>query len=150
MKPTEPKRILVATDFSACSQPAMEYAVLLARRFGAALHLLYVAQPPTFVSPEAIVVMNEAIAAEVSGGQKRIDEAIERSRELAPCTGEVQVGLAADVVTSLANSGRFDLVVLGTHGRGGFKHLVLGSVAEQVVRRSSVPVVTVRPQPGAK
>lgn len=151
MSPKDPQRILVATDLSACSRPALDYAMLLARRFGAGIHLVHVAQPPTFVAPEAIEVASQAIAAEVVDGQKRIDNELTRLEggEIAGATGEVVVGLASDVITAHANSGRYDLVVMGTHGRGGLMHLVLGSVAEQVVRRSAIPVVTVRPDRAA-
>ncbi|HEX4458848.1 MAG TPA: universal stress protein [Polyangia bacterium] len=145
MKPQEPQRILLATDFSPCSQPASDYAAVLARRFGAGLHLLYVAQPPTFVSPEAISVVDEAIDAEVHDGHVRLDRALaELQRADVRANGEVIVGFASDVIVAAAASGKHDLVVIGTHGRGGIKHLVLGSVAEQVVRRSPIPVLTVR------
>ncbi len=145
MKPTEPRRILVATDFSLCSQPATDYAVILARRFKATLSLLFVAEPPTFVAPDAICIVDRAIEAEVLEGHKRMDAALVAlaQADLAALSGEVVVGLAADVAVGLANSGRYDLVILGTHGRGGFKHLLLGSVAEQVVRRSLIPVLTI-------
>ena len=95
----EPKRILVATDFSPCSQPATDYAVLLARRFGASLHLLYVVEPPTFTSPEATTFVGQAIAVETVQGQKYLDAALVKLRaaELTGVSGEISVGLAADV-----------------------------------------------------
>ncbi len=146
MKPQEPQRILVATDFSACSQPALDYAALQARRFGASLHLIYVAQPPTFVSPEAIGMMESALGIEVAEGNRRMEEALRKLRDVdLRAGGTVVVGFAADMIVALANEKKHDLVVLGTHGRSGLKHVLLGSVAEEVVRRSLIPVLTLRP-----
>jgi nucleotide-binding universal stress UspA family protein len=148
----EPKRILVATDFSACSQPATDYAVLLARRFGASLQLLYVVEPPIFTSPEASAFVGQAIAAETAQGQKYLDAALValEGAELSQVSSQIVVGLAGDVAVALANSGEYDLLCLGTHGRGGLKHFFLGSVAEQVIRRSEIPVLTIRPPPHPK
>jgi universal stress protein A len=148
MKLHEPKRILVATDFSPCSRPATEYAVLLARRFGASLHLVYVVEPPTFISPEATTFVGQAIEAESLQGQKYLDAALVelRAAELSAVSGEIVVGLAADATVALANCGKYDLLLLGTHGRAGLKHLFLGSVAEHVIRHCDIPVVTVRSQ----
>jgi nucleotide-binding universal stress UspA family protein len=146
MKPREPQRILVATDFSSCSQPALDYAALMARRFGASLHLVYVAQPPTFVSPEAIGIIDSALDAEVAEGKRRMEEALRQLRDVdLRASGTVVIGFAADMIVALANEKKHDLVVLGTHGRSGLKHVLLGSVAEQVVRRSHIPVLTLRP-----
>lgn len=146
MKPHEPKRILVATDFSACSQPAMDYATLLARRLGASLHLVYVAQPPTFVSPEAVGIIGSALDIEVAEGTRRMDDALRRLHDAdVHATGTVVIGFAADMIVALANEHKHDLVVLGTHGRSGLAHVLAGSVAEQVVRRSVIPVLTLRP-----
>jgi len=149
MQPHEPQRILMATDFSDCSQPALDYAVLLARRFQASVHLLYVAQPPTFVAPDALNVIGQILETELAAGRKRMEVALAALGRagIADFGGEVVMGYAADQICERANAGRYDLVVLGTHGRGGFKHLLVGSVAEHVVRRSLIPVVTVRPPP---
>ena len=145
----EPKRILVATDFSPCSRPATEYAVLLARRFGASLHLVYVVEPPTFTSPEASSFVGQAIEAESTQGHKYLDAALVElaAAELTAVSGEIIVGLAADVTVGLANCGKYDLLLMGTHGRAGLKHLFLGSVAEHVIRHCDIPVVTVRSRP---
>ena len=129
-----------------------DYAVLFGRRFGASLHLLYVVEPPTFTSPDATVFVGQAIEAESMQGQKCLDAVLVKLQagELTSVSGEIAVGLAADVTVARANSGKYDLLLLGTHGRAGLKHLFLGSVAEQVIRHGDIPVVTVRSLPHAK
>ena len=146
MKLAEPTRILVATDFSECSQAAVAYAIVLARRFGASIHLLYVAEPPTLIAAEAMLIANQAVDAEAASARARLEAlSAELGRaEVADVSREVAIAFPADAIVERANSGRWDLVVVGTHGRSGLAHVFLGSVAERVVRRSRIPVVSVR------
>jgi nucleotide-binding universal stress UspA family protein len=147
-------RILVPTDFSAASEAALEYAVTLADRFGASLHLLHVVEDP-FVGgafgSELYITSVPAMRAHL------VDEAAQRlcrilgqeDRERLKATSEVRVGAPAAAIREAAHVQHCDLVVMGTHGRSGMAHLLLGSVAEKVVRHAPCPVLTVRNEAAA-
>jgi nucleotide-binding universal stress UspA family protein len=144
-------RILVATDFSTGSDLALDYATTLAHQFGAAVHLLHVVEDP-FVAgawtPELYIASISTVRASL------IDEAAARLARLCPAferhgltvTSEVMVGSPAPAIRDVAEARRCDLVVMGTHGRSGMAHLLLGSVAEKVIRQAPCPVLTVRAQ----
>lgn len=146
--------VLVAVDFSPTSDVALEYATGLARRVGATVHLLHVVESPLAAGPLSPEVY---IAATPFARNRLIDEAAARlarlvgsaQRELLHVTSEVRVGSAADTVCSVAEERHSDLLVIGTHGRTGLAHLLVGSVAEQVVRQAPCPVLTVRSHGGA-
>ncbi|MEZ4226436.1 MAG: universal stress protein [Polyangiaceae bacterium] len=147
------KRILVPVDFSACSRLALARAAELAKAFGATVDLLHVWESPAFVAPEAMVG--------VSGGTQTLADLAREHAEsamkefLASAQGEgftvgktlVKQGDPAKVIVETAEADNYDLVALGTHGRTGLSHLLLGSVAEKVVRRSRRPVLSVRERP---
>jgi nucleotide-binding universal stress UspA family protein len=142
------KRILVPTDFSAPSDAALEYARAVARRFGASLHLLHVAQ-----DPYRAVYSAEVYVPEVEGLRETIlSDAIGRlDHRLAPqdvsqlhATTDAVIGTPAWSIVEYAGTQDIDLIVMGTHGRGGMSHLLMGSVAEHVVRTAPCPVLTVR------
>ena len=144
------RRILVPVDFSPCSRAALAHAALLAKSFGASIDLLYVWEAPAFVAPEAMV---GAAGTTQTLAQLASDQAQAAMREFAEQAGKdgieikgtrVEQGDPARTITDLAESEGYDLVAMGTHGRSGFAHLLLGSVAEKVVRRSTRPVLTVR------
>lgn len=140
-------RILVPTDFSVVSELALEYAITVASRFGASLHLLHVVDDP-FVGgafgSEVYITSVPAMRVHL------VDEAASKlSRLLWHCQSvaarrEVRVGRPADVIREAAEEHACDLIVMGTHGRTGMAHLLLGSVAERIVREAPCPVLTVR------
>ena len=139
------KAILVPTDFSTASAPAMEYARMLGERFCAALHLLHVVEDPYLAAAwseayAAIPDMREQLTKE-SG--RRLEELTALLPNLATTT-EVVVGSPAKTIVNVARTRGVDLIVMGTHGRSGVAHLLLGSVAERVVRLAACPVLTVR------
>ena len=140
------KRILAPTDFSPASDIAFRYALHLAGREGAALHLLHVVdEAAAGSSPDAYFTYAPAPFGPVA------DEALERLKKgLAGCaiegvttTIEVTVGKPARVIADVARRRGTDLIVMGTHGRTGFAHLMIGSVAEHVVRIAPCAVLTV-------
>ena len=143
-------RILVATDFSETSELALDYARAMAERFGASIHLLHVLDEP----PELPTLGSDVFAAEMAAlCTARHERARQRLRRLLTpaegarfsATGEVRTGRAAETIHDVANERRVDLIVMGTHGRSGVAHLLLGSVAEKVVRMARCAVLTVRP-----
>jgi nucleotide-binding universal stress UspA family protein len=137
--------ILHPTDFSAPSAYALGLACALARDYGARLIALHVAHaPPVFASEGMVPPAPEEIRAEAEEQLRQLpvpqdDVRVERRLELGDAAGEI-LRVAAEVDASL--------IVMGTHGRTGLGRLLMGSVAEQVVRRSTCPVLTVtRPVP---
>jgi nucleotide-binding universal stress UspA family protein len=137
------ERILVPTDGSAASRPAIEHAIELAATHDATLHAIYVINTASFASiptEGSWEGVSEMLARE--GG-----EALESVTEEAETHGvpveTVQVdGSPSREIVRYAEENGCDLIVMGTHGRGGIDRLLLGSVAEKVVRSSSVPVLT--------
>jgi nucleotide-binding universal stress UspA family protein len=148
------RRILVATDFSACADAAAEVAAQLARELHAVIEL--------------VTVVDVSWLTDASGDpawrRQRIDEVHEQARQrlrafadrhfagieelhLHVFDGGLEPPDPSAQVLGVAEALGCDLIVLGTHGKTGLEHLVLGSVAEKIVRMSPIPVVTVR-RPG--
>lgn len=148
-----PKRIVVGTDLSECSQSAIESAANLARQYGASVCLAHVFDPSPFVPPAAIpnpARMEAQIATELEGAVRKELERV-RDETLTDLPSE-QVSLhilrhpsPAKAIVDLAEELDADLIVVGTHGRTGLSHLLIGSVAEKVVRHASCAVLAVRP-----
>jgi nucleotide-binding universal stress UspA family protein len=140
------KNILVPSDFSDCSDAAVRYGLELARKFDATVHLLHVVQDP-LTQPWAAEGFGVPAFEVVEQWQKQAED---RLAALVPDGDRARVQVAATVaspypeIIQYAADHDIDLIVMGTHGRGGVSHLLLGSIAEKVVRRSPCPVLTVR------
>ena len=147
-------RILVPMDFSEPSDAALEYARTVATRFGGTVHLLHVAEDPyrALYSAEVYVPIMEGLREEIlTDALDRLKNRLRSSdvRELG-ATAEAIIGMPARSIVEYAGAHDIDLIVMGTHGRGGMSHLLMGSVAERVVRTAGCPVLTVRqPREGA-
>ena len=146
----EPKKILAATDFSAGGTRAVDAAFDLAERYRATLTLVHVIPPSAYldfasgIEGQAIASIDyqEAVREAVKESWRN-EEARVRPRGIGvECL--TRTGPPALEIAALAKDGGFDLVVLGTHGRSGLKHVLLGSVAEGVVRHTMVPVLMLR------
>lgn len=141
------RSILCAVDFSPVSRRALEEASDLARRTGTSLTLVHVeAGPPTrreaLFAPPPRSVKHEAGAQETLDAWARDAEAIVGR----PVANLMPAGKPAEEILRAAEIGAHGLVVLGTHGRTGIAHTVMGSVAEHVVRHARVPVLVVPAQ----
>jgi universal stress protein A len=148
-------RILVPVDFSAHSDRAVRYATTLANKFGARVSLLHVIEDP-FVTG---AWQAEAFAPHIP---ELLDEMIkgtrvqfgEMKRQLAAhgfvVETDVITGSPARAIVEHATAGEFDLIVMGTHGRTGLSHALMGSVAERVVQKAPCAVLTVREPAPAK
>jgi nucleotide-binding universal stress UspA family protein len=143
-------RILVPTDFSAQSDAALVTAKDLAARFGASLHVVHVLEDPYAVaaySADALGYLPPGIKdAWQREAEKHLDTLLtpaERAQFRAT-TRVLFGGPAAREIVEHAQNDHIDLIVMGTHGRGGMAHLLLGSVTERVVRSATCPVLTVR------
>jgi nucleotide-binding universal stress UspA family protein len=145
------KTILVPHDFSASANHATAIARDEAKQHGGRLVLLHVIELPYQLSPDAVIVP-EATGAPISVKQYAIESADAHLQDIADrlakdgvaATGGVVLGTPVDEINRAVDDQRADLVVMGTHGRTGFRHLVAGSVAERVVRSCKVPVLTIR------
>jgi universal stress protein A len=143
------RRILAPTDFSDSSTPAVRYAAELAQKFDAELTLLHVVQDLTLVVPDVMMptpITTPALADMVEGARAGLATFIDTLglRGLTPRT-EVRMGAPAAEIVSAAADLKADLLCIGTHGRTGLAHFLLGSVAERIVRHAPCPVLTVRP-----
>ena len=142
-------RILVATDFSPPSDAAVACARKLAAGFGASLHLLHVLDEPSagaaFGSEFYLADPPDARMARLKDAQERLAHRVTaHDPSGTPATTEVIFGRSAQTIVDYADDGDFDLIVMGTHGRSGMAHLLMGSVAESVVRTAPCPVLAVR------
>ena len=142
-------RILVPTDFSTASDAALATAKELAERFGASVHLLHVLEDPYSTSAYATEVygylppgLKESWQQDAEARLNALLPPEERTR-FGGTTGVI-FGSPAKSIIEHAEGNGMDLIVMGTHGRSGVSHLLLGSVAERVVRTARCPVMTVR------
>ena len=144
------ERILVPTDLSEFSQHAVRYGCEFANRFNAELHLLNVVQDVVALVPEpgmAFPAPGEYMA-ELRDASRA---ALDKLPESGWLTGDrivrdVRVGTPFVEIVRYARDQNCDLIVIGTHGRSGLAHVLLGSTAEKVVRKAPCPVLTVRPE----
>ncbi len=141
------EKILVPTDFSSHAALAVQTAADLSRRYDASLTLIYVLEPmasflpagyPMFIGPQLDPLFAE------------LEKLLAEAKRAAEGAGAVRVttnllhGFAPGEICELATSAAHDLIVMGTHGRAGLAHWLLGSVAERVVRMAPCPVLTLR------
>lgn len=148
----EIKKILVPIDFSDFSIHALKYGVAIARHFGAKILLLHV------ISQELINEIKtvrgflgdidppgEFLERKKRDVNERIEKIVKGETDQTLFEGQlIEVGIPAEEIIRVAEERKVDLVVIGTHGRSGLSHILMGSVAEKVVRRSPCPVLSVR------
>lgn len=142
------RKILVPTDFSETADTALYYAKELALQFGAELHLLHVCEDPMLLSGWPLFEPGSPpeVGKEAAALRERLTNLIppERRKQL---KAEVHVILGESsgvAISRYAKDGEFELIVMGTHGRGAISHALMGSVAEKVVRSAPCPVLTIR------
>lgn len=143
-------RILVPTDFSEGSRHALEYAVALAARLGASLHVLHVREDPVVTALWAEgYVDTESLAAARDAEATRDLQAELTAAGAGAATWDVTAGPVSATIVRVARDRDADLIVMGTHGRTGMAHVLMGSIAEQVMRAAGCPVLTIRTTPEA-
>ncbi len=149
------KRILVPTDFSDCSQRGIEYAISLAKDFQAQIFLLHVMELPVYgldlslMHPRAIMSVRHKLMEMM---QQWVDQLKNQGVEV---EGNFVTGVPSIEILEAAKKHEADLIVMGTHGRTGLAHIMLGSTAERVIQRARCPVLTVKaikaaPEPAGK
>lgn len=144
------KKILVPVDFSTHSLKALDYAVGFARTFGAELHILFVIEPVAYATPadfyagmatqlgSLITEQRRSATAQLAALQQQV------ARKGVRVKTALRSGIAYQEILDAARKLKVDLIIHATHGRTGLSHLLMGSVAERVVRSASCPVLTVR------
>jgi universal stress protein A len=142
------KKVLIAIDFSQPSREALEVGLDLATEAGAKVSVLYVVEPIDYASIGYLggvpMATQSILDAHLAAARKEMERF--RARKLARFPGAtalIRIGHPADEIVAVGGGGRSNLIVVGTHGRSGMAHLLLGSVAERVVRRARCPVLVV-------
>jgi nucleotide-binding universal stress UspA family protein len=141
-------RILCPVDFSECSKRALDHAVAIGRWFGAGIEVLHVAPEPVVAGRAEMQTRLDALRTEAYA------EAVAQAKQFVDSAGvsdlrvqvSVERGDPSALIVSRAPVDGAGPVIMGTHGRTGFERLVLGSVAEKVLRRAACPVLTVPPR----
>lgn len=148
-----PKKILICTDFSENSRPALQCAIEYAKAFGASLSILHVLNSSRLGYPAFEI----GVPFDLQAVLKAIEESVSKAFEdlVSECKEEVgevktfsRMGVPANEIVRLADEESMELIIMGTHGWTGFKHLILGSTAENVVRSANCPVLTVKSSAG--
>ena len=142
-------KVLVATDFSGPSDAAVYYGKHFARAYGSSLHLLHVVDDVTgrLMASDGLVPDMSGLQVEMErSAQRQLDELLTASDSLAlrARTIVLRSSTPAQAIVSYARDEGVDLIIVGTHGRGGLANFFLGSVAQHVVRVAPCPVLTVR------
>jgi nucleotide-binding universal stress UspA family protein len=141
------RKILYATDYSESSVPACDYALTLAGLAGAEVHVLHVIgefadRRKSQIQPEAMALLEREV--ELQAVKEMKDFCQGKFDEEVRYQTEVVMGIPFEEILKRAKSLSADLIVVGTHGRTGLEHVLVGSTAERLVRRSTIPVLTVR------
>ena len=142
----ENRKVLCATDFSKESEKAFDLAIELAEKFDAELHVLHAYNVPIIAAPDGGIITPPSVLAQIDDAARTsMQQLVEKwQKKGVPFVAHVSQGPAARLIVQHAMDLGTDFIVMGTHGRTGLGHLLIGSVAERVVRTSPVPVITVR------
>lgn len=149
------QQILHPTDFSPASREALNYALALAARFDARLHVLHVlpdasalAIGPAGFVPAGLPEIQEQLRQEheQEAGKLLADWVADSESLTQPVERATRSGTTFMEIIRYARDADVDLIVIGTHGRTGLSHVLMGSVAEKVVQKSTCPVLTIRPE----
>lgn len=143
------KRILVPTDFSEPSMAALDYAADLGRTLGSQLTVLFVVEPVYLATPTdmyaAIPSVDVLLVEQQRSAREQLNKLAARLQKKGiKCNAVLATGSVYQSIANTAQQMKADLVVVGTHGRTGLSHVLLGSVAERVVQTAPCPVLTVR------
>lgn len=144
------KKILVGVDFSGVSHEALRVAADLAAQPDAELAVVHVWQPPMYSFASDVPFPSDILEELVGSTEKQLDAWTAEAKELGArrATGALLTGVPWDqIVETLRRDPTYDLAVVGTHGRTGLRHVLLGSVAEKIVRHAPCAVMVVRPRP---
>jgi nucleotide-binding universal stress UspA family protein len=139
------RTIVVGTDFSEIADAALDQAIELARRLDAGIVIVHAYELPIYGFPDGALLATPEVAARLADHAQAGLDAVVRGRRNCgvPIQGHLRQGVPWEEILAAARTAKADLVVVGTHGRRGLAHALLGSVAERVVRAAGSPVLTV-------
>ncbi|MFI5303218.1 MAG: universal stress protein [Nitrospiria bacterium] len=138
------KQILVPTDFSPQSERSLDYAVMMAKKFGAKIVLFHAIEPFPYTTTDAFMIVDNSEALKnIADNLIKNTSSLLRKRGVT-VKSSLSIGSPAREIMMKAEREKVDLIIMGTHGRTGVEHVLLGSVAERVVRIARCPVLTVR------
>ena len=142
------KKVLCAVDFSEFTDEIVGYAVNIAKKFDAALHMIHVIPNLTYYTPYESFLTPENLVAVEKNMEKGVDKDFDKiiKKIDIPVKKTVRTGITFVEIIDYVKAESIDLIVMGTHGRSGIEHILIGSVAEKVVRKSPCPVLTIRPK----
>jgi nucleotide-binding universal stress UspA family protein len=143
-EPPSLRKILVPVDFSDCSLEAVEYAANLAAQFSGSVTLLHVLEPVAYGLDFTLVHADDPARTKIRIQGQMAEMAAALQQKKVTSASQVIGGLPIDGILRSADALNSDLIVMGTHGRRGVSHLLLGSVVEGVVRRAPCPVLAVK------
>jgi nucleotide-binding universal stress UspA family protein len=138
------RHVLVATDFSQCSERALELGIKTADALGAELTIVHAWDVPAYVYTNPSFIPSDVVTPILDAAKDQLKEAGETARQVIPNAAVMlRQGVAWREILAAREELGADVIVIGTHGRTGLAHVFLGSVAEHVVRSAPVPVITV-------
>jgi nucleotide-binding universal stress UspA family protein len=143
------KRILFATDFSPLANEASLAAAEMSKTFRAPLLALHVVHFPGIVLPDGAIFAGPEVVSDI---MTKVESALHTTKDELAAAGAVEVttrseqGVPFVEIVRVAREGKFDLIVIGTHGRTGIRHVLIGSTSERVVRKAPCAVMVVRHQ----
>jgi glycine betaine transporter len=141
------QKILAPFDFSAQSKHALQFAADLARRYEAPITILHVCDANWFSVPESFLLYKPTQLPQLMAGLEKQLEPVKQellADKVTQVKTQVLQGTPFAEIVRVARDEAYDLIVMGTHGRAGISHALLGSVAERVVRKAHCPVLTIR------
>lgn len=143
------KKVLFPTDFSDCAKAAQDYAWAMAEQFKAELHVIHVLADVMMMMPEpgsALSLPQNYLVDLKQEAEKSLDKLLpDAAKKGLRVVRALRMGNPFVEIVKYAEEAGIDLIVVGTHGRGALAHMLLGSVAEKVVRKAKCPVLTVHP-----
>ncbi|QQR91223.1 MAG: universal stress protein [Myxococcales bacterium] len=139
------KHILTPIDFSENSDKAVAFAAKLAESLSATLHVVHIYQLPMYVVPDGGFVMGDELGSKLKAASEEAVNRFISERGFYGVTMKAHVlcGLPHEAILRIADELDVDMIIMGTHGRAKLSRVLLGSVAEKVVRTSNVPVIVV-------
>ena len=144
------RKILVPTDFSLSSERAVDYAENIARAFKAGMVLMHVTEPAPYAVTDTLIVVEYGQALNKLGQSLLTNLGKKLAAKGLAVKTHVAYGTPYREIVDEAAKEKADMIVMGAHGHRGIEHLLMGSVAEKVVRMAGCPVLTVRSAPDAK
>jgi universal stress protein A len=143
------KKILAPTDFSPYSTQALDYAALIAKSFKAEITLMHIIESPTYSITDTLIWVDHSEALKTTASALLENLSKELAKKGLSVATYLVTGIPYREIVKKSQQDKVDLIVMGTHGRTGMEHLLLGSVAEKVLRLAPCPVLTVPVKKGA-